>query len=83
MLMHPLFKNSLCELLEEQKVVEGSIITGKIVNVNVDEKVLDEKGRINAGKLNVAIFDQFGMSYYKAGTPFAKAFHAGEELMKR
>ena len=34
-----------CELLEEQKVSEGSIVTGKVINVNVDEKCLIKKRR--------------------------------------
>lgn len=72
-----------CELIEERQVNEGSIVTGKIVNVNVDDKVLDEYGKINAGKLRVLMFDQFGMSYYKAGERVAKAWNAGAELMKK
>ena len=71
-----------CELLEERQVPEGSIVTGRILNVNADEKVLDENGKVVAGKLNAVIFDQFGMSYYKAGEQFAKAWNAGAELAK-
>ncbi len=72
-----------CELLEERQVSEGSIITGKIINVNVDEKALDKEGKINAGKLNALIFDQFGMSYYGAGKQIVKAWTAGAELLKK
>lgn len=71
-----------CELLEERQVPEGSIVTGRILNVNADEKVLDENGKVVAGKLNAVIFDQFGMSYYKAGEQFAKAWNAGAGLAK-
>ncbi len=72
-----------CELVEERQVAEGSIITGKIINVNVDESVLGENGKVDASKLHALVFDQFGMSYYKVGEPFAKAWNAGAELTKK
>ena len=72
-----------CELLEERKVSEGSIVTGRIINVNVDENVLNKHGTVDAGKLNAVGFDQFGMSYYKIGEPLAKAWHIGMELVNR
>ena len=45
--------------------------------------ILDENGKINAGKLNVIMFDQFQNSYYTVGSQLAQAWKVGSELMKK
>ncbi len=72
-----------CELAEEAEMFGEIRVVGTIVNVNVDEKVLDEKGKVDAGKLNAVMFDQYRMTYYKVGEEFAKAWNVGKELMKK
>ena len=64
------------ECFGEQRVV------GTIVNVVADEKVLDEKGKVDAGKLNAVMFDQFRNGYYSVGEKVAQAWNAGTGLMK-
>ena len=72
-----------CELAEEAEMFGEIRVVGTIVNVNVDEKVLDEKGKVDAGKLNAVMFDQYRMAYYKVGEEFAKAWNVGKDLMKK
>ena len=78
------FKLTMECKLEEVKDCFGEMrVVGTIVNVLADETVLDEKGKVDAGKLNAVMFDQFRMSYYSVGEQIAKAWNAGAELMKK
>lgn len=70
--------------LEEVRECFGEVrVVGTIVNVTADEKVLDEKGKVDAGKLNAIMFDQFRNGYYTVGKEIAKAWNAGAGLMKQ
>ena len=72
-----------CELLEflHSDYVDG--IVGRIVNVKAEEAVLDEKGKVEPGKLNSILFDQFRNGYYAIGEQVGKAWNAGAPLMKQ
>ena len=72
-----------CELLEflHSDYVDG--IVGRIVNVKAEEAVLDEKGKVEPGKLNSILFDQFRNGYYATGEKVAQAWNAGVGLMKK
>ena len=72
-----------CRLEEVRECFGEMRVVGTIVNVLADEKVLDEKGKVDAGKLNAVMFDQFRMSYYAVGEQIAKAWNAGAGLMKK
>ena len=72
-----------CRLEEVRECFGEMRVVGTIVNVLADEKVLDEKGKVDAGKLNAVMFDQFRMSYYAVGKQIAKAWNAGAALMKK
>ena len=71
-----------CELAEIVKTDHLHAVVGTIKNVCADEEVIDEKGKIDPGKLNALIFDQFQSGYYIAGEKVGKAWNAGKELMK-
>ena len=71
-----------CKVVEFQNQPYGLRVLGEIVNVIADESVLDEKGKIDAGKLNAFVFDQFRNDYYKFGEKIGKAWNAGASLMK-
>ena len=72
-----------CKLEEVRDCFGEQRVVGTIVNVLADEKVLDEKGKVDAGKLNAVMFDQFRMSYYSVGKEIAKAWRVGAEFMKK
>ncbi|MBR2209255.1 MAG: flavin reductase family protein [Synergistaceae bacterium] len=72
-----------CEVAEIRDSFGEVKVTGTIVNVVADEKVLDDNGKINAGKLNAIMFDQFQNSYYTVGSQLAQAWKVGSELMKK
>ncbi len=72
-----------CKVVEFQNQPYGLRVLGEIVNVIADESVLDEKGKIDAGKLNAFVFDQFRNDYYKVGEKIGKAWNAGASLMKK
>lgn len=70
-----------CELAEIVDTEHLRGVVGKIVNVSADEKVLDENGKVDAGRLNALIFDQFRASYYVSGEKVGQAWNAGKELV--
>ena len=72
-----------CELVEAPETFGEIRVVGRIVNVLADEKVLDEKGKVDAGKLNAVMFDQFRHGYYAVGEKIAQAWNAGAGLMKQ
>lgn len=72
-----------CKLEEVRECFGEMRVVGTIVNVRADEKVLDEKGKVDAGKLNAVMFDQYRMTYYSVGKEIAKAWRVGAELMKK
>ena len=72
-----------CKLEEVKDCFGEQRVVGTIVNVNADEKVLDEKGKVDAGKLNAVMFDQFQNTYYKVGERVAKAWNVGSKFMKK
>lgn len=71
-----------CELAEIIETDHLHAVVGTIKNVCADEEVISEKGKIDPGKLNALIFDQFQSGYYVAGEKVGKAWNAGKELMK-
>lgn len=71
-----------CELCEIVETEHFHAVIGRIVNVLADEAVLDEKGKVDAGKMNAIIFDQFRNDYYATGARVAGAWNAGKDLMK-
>lgn len=72
-----------CELVEVVNTEHMYAIVGKIVNVAAEESVLSERGKIEPGKLNALIFDQFQHGYYVTGEKVGKAWNAGKALMKQ
>ena len=72
-----------CRLEEVRDCFGEQRVVGTIVNVLAEERVLDEKGKVDAGKLNAIMFDQFRNTYYTAGKEIAKAWRVGAELMKK
>ena len=72
-----------CEVAEIRDSFGEVRVVGTIVNVKADEKVLGSDGKVDAGKLNAVMFDQFRMSYYSVGEQIAKAWNAGAGLMKK
>ncbi|MBQ7155979.1 MAG: flavin reductase family protein [Synergistaceae bacterium] len=72
-----------CKLEEVRECFGEMRVVGTIVNVLADEKVLDEKGKVDAGKLNAVMFDQFRNTYYTVGKEFAQAWRVGAPLMKK
>ena len=72
-----------CRLEEVRECFGEQRVVGTIVNVLAEERVLDEKGKVDAGKLNAIMFDQFRNTYYTAGKEIAKAWRVGAELMKK
>ena len=72
-----------CELAEVVHTESMYAIVGRIVNVAAEEAVLDEKGKVDPGKLNALIFDQFRHGYYVSGEQVGKAWNAGAALMKK
>lgn len=72
-----------CKVVEMQNQPYGLRVLGEIVNVLADESVLDDKGKVDAGKLNAFVFDQFRNGYYKVGEQIGKAWNAGASLMKK
>ena len=71
-----------CELLEVVDSENLHAVVGRIVNVAAEERVLDEEGRIDVGKLNALIFDQFRSGYYLLGEQAGQAWDAGIQLTK-
>jgi len=72
-----------CEVAEIRDSFGEVRVVGTIVNVTADEKVLDSNGKINAGKLNAVMFDQFQNTYYTVGEKIAEAWRVGAEFMKK
>ena len=72
-----------CEVAEIRETFGEIRVVGTIVNVKADEKVLDSNGKVNAGKINAVMFDQFQNSYYTVGEKIAEAWRVGAELMKK
>ncbi len=71
-----------CELAEVVHTDNLYAIVGKILNVAAEEAVLSEKGKVDPGKLNALIFDQFQSGYYVTGEKVGRAWNAGAGLMK-
>ncbi len=72
-----------CRLEEIRECFGEMRVVATIVNVLAEESCLDEKGKVDAGKLNAVMFDQFRMNYYSVGEQIAKAWNAGTDLMKK
>ncbi len=72
-----------CELAEVAQSENFYAIVGKIVNTAAEESVLDEKGKVDAGKIEALIFDQFRSGYYVSGEKVGQAWNAGKDLMKK
>lgn len=70
-----------CEVVEDKEEVYGHHVIGEIKGVLADESVLDENGKVDAGKLNALVFDQFQNSYYVMGEKVGQAWNAGKSLM--
>lgn len=72
-----------CELAEVVRTDSFYAIVGRIVNTAAEESVLSENGKVDPGKLNALIFDQFQHGYYVSGEQVGKAWNAGAGLIKR
>ena len=72
-----------CELAEVVETEHLHAVVGKVVNVAAEESVLDEKGKVDPGKLQALIFDQYRNGYYISGEQVARAWNAGKDLMKK
>ncbi len=72
-----------CELLEFLKTDHVQGVVGRIVNVKANEEVLDENGKVVPAKLKTFAYDEFQKGYNIVGEPFAKAWNAGADLMKK
>lgn len=72
-----------CRVVECQDQPYGLRVLGEIMDVLADENVLDETGKVDPGKLNAFIFDQFQNGYYAIGEKVGQAWNAGAGLMKQ
>ncbi|MCR5300481.1 MAG: flavin reductase [Erysipelotrichaceae bacterium] len=66
-----------CELIRilETDGIYGVI--GRIVNVKAEESILNAEGKVDIGKTNFAMFDQFSNAYYGTGEKLANAWDIG------
>lgn len=71
-----------CELAEVVKTESFYAVTGKIVNTAAEESVLDEDGKVDAGKIEALIFDEFQSGYYVVGERAGTAWEAGNVFVK-
>ena len=72
-----------CELAEVVQPESFYCIVGRIVNTAAEERVLSENGKVDPGKLDALLFDQFQHGYYVTGEQVGKAWNAGAALMKK
>ncbi|MBQ5951647.1 MAG: flavin reductase family protein [Lachnospiraceae bacterium] len=72
-----------CELAEVVETENVYGIVGTIVNVMAEESVLAEDGKVDAGRIDAILFDQFRNGYYTVGEQVGKAWNAGMGLMKK
>ena len=72
-----------CELAEVSATESFYAIVGRIVNTAAEESVLSQNGKVDPGKLNALIFDQFQHGYYVSGEKVGQAWNAGAGLMKK
>ena len=56
-------------------------MVGKIVNAGAEESVIGDDGKVEPGKIQALIFDQFRNGYYMTGRKAGQAWNAGKELM--
>ena len=56
---------------------------GKIVNAGAEESVIGEDGKVEPGKIQALIFDQFRNGYYVVGEKVGQGWNAGKELVKK
>ena len=71
-----------CELFEIIDTDSIYGVVGKIVNVKANEEILDENGKVDVGKMDAVMFDQFRNDYYAIGERVAKAWNIGTALTK-
>ncbi len=71
-----------CELAEVVKTETVYAIVGRIVNVLADEGIVGENGKIDIGKADLLLFDQFSWNYNAIGEVAGKAGQAGKELKR-
>ncbi|MBR3475722.1 MAG: flavin reductase [Candidatus Methanomethylophilaceae archaeon] len=71
-----------CELAEVLKTETMYAIVGRIVNVLADEDIVGENGKIDIGKADLLLFDQFSWSYNTIGEVAGKAGQAGKALKR-
>ncbi len=72
-----------CSLAEVIHTSNIYCIVGKIVNTAAEERILSENGKVDPGKLQALIFDQFQHGYYLTGAKVGQAWNAGTALMKK
>ena len=72
-----------CELAEVVQPESFYCIVGRIVNTAAEERVLSENGKVDPGKLDALLFDQFQHGYYVTGEQVGKTWNAGAALMKK
>ncbi len=71
-----------CELAEVVRTETMFAIVGRIVNVLADEEVVGEDGKIDIGKTELLVFDQFTWNYNVVGGKVSKVGQAGKELKR-
>ena len=72
-----------CELVDVIDNEHVYAMVGKIVNASAEESVIGEDGKVEPGKIQALIFDQFRNGYYVVGEKVGQGWNAGKELVKR
>ena len=72
-----------CELVDVIDTEHVYAMVGKIVNAGAEESVIGEDGKVEPGKIQALIFDQFHNGYYVVGEKVGQGWNAGKELVKK
>ena len=72
-----------CELVEVIDTEHVYAMVGKIVNVSAEEGIIGADGKVEPGKIQALIFDQFRNGYFVVGEKVGQGWNAGKELVKR
>lgn len=72
-----------CELVDVIDNEHVYAMVGKIVNASVEERVIGDDGKVEPGRIQALIFDQFRNGYYVVGEKVGQGWNAGKELVKK
>ena len=72
-----------CEMVEIIDTENVYAMVGKIVNVCAEERIIGNDGKVDPGKIQALIFDQYRNGYFVVGEKVGQGWNAGKELVKR